>query len=115
MKNVLLVLSGVVGGSVVTMWFIKKNFDYIVSQVKEEKNKHNIMFDTKKDANKVLSGLKDILERYNVVSVADLHDLVGESGSYTDNKYGWTDLKEMKIVKKTNGYMLRMPEVITLN
>lgn len=50
----------------------------------------DIIFETRGDAEKVLSQMDDIVESYDKVSVADLYDLVGITGNYTDCKYGWT-------------------------
>ena len=55
--------------------------------------------------------LDDLIDQYGVVSVADLYDLVGlTSTNYTDNKYGWTDLRHAEVRRDRDGYLLRMPK-----
>ena len=54
-------------------------------------------------------------EAYQVVSVADFYDLVGVSGNYTDNKYGWTDIRNASVIRVRDGYMIKLPKALPLN
>jgi hypothetical protein len=56
--------------------------------------------------------MDDIIERYRMVSVADLFDLVGESCSFTDQKYGWTNLRNAEVVRVRDGYMIKLPKAL---
>ena len=49
------------------------------------------------------------------VSVADFYDLVGVSGNYTDNKYGWTDIRNASVIHVRDGYMIKLPKALPLN
>lgn len=65
---------------------------------------------TKEDAENVLSRLVDVTMQYGEVSVADFYELVGMVSSYVDNKYGWGDLSEARVVRTRNGgYILKLP------
>lgn len=57
----------------------------------------------------------DALATYNCVSVADLYDLVGMTSNYTDNKYGWYDLRTAYIQGVSGGYVIRLPKPVVLN
>ena len=59
--------------------------------------------------------MDDILEKYGMVSVADLYDLVGVTGNYTDNKYGWTNLSNAEIVRVRDGYQIKLPRARVLD
>lgn len=72
-------------------------------------NYDDIILETKTEAEEVLAQMEDILDRYEVVSVGDLYDLVGITGSYTDNKYGWTSLRSADSVRVRDGYLLKLP------
>lgn len=69
---------------------------------------------SREEAQTVLERMNDILEMYEVVSVADLNELVGFPTSYTDQKWGWTFLADAIIRPVREGYMidLRPPETI---
>ena len=75
----------------------------------------DLKFEDRGDADEVLSTLDDLLNRYPSVSVADLNELVGITGRYTDNKYGWTDISQAYIERTRDGYILRMPKAIPLD
>lgn len=72
---------------------------------------HDVLLETRVEAEEVLNTLDDLIDQYGVVSVADLYDLVGlTSTNYTDNKYGWTDLRHAEVRRDRDGYLLRMPK-----
>lgn len=71
---------------------------------------NDIFLDNRGEAEEVLSRMDELLDTYGVVSVADLYDLVGVTGSFTDNKYGWMSLASAKVVPvRGGGYMLKLP------
>lgn len=75
----------------------------------------DIILENRTDAEEVLEGMGDIIERYGVVSVADMYDLVGVACNYTDNKYGWTDLRTARVERdRSGGYLIRLPKALPL-
>lgn len=77
-------------------------------------NYDDIILDSRGEAEDVLSRMDELIETYGQVSVGDLYDLVGISGNYTDNKYGWTNIRNAEPVRVRDGYMLRLPKVTPL-
>ncbi len=75
----------------------------------------DIVLDNRGEAEDVLSRMDELISVYGLVSVADLYDLVGVTGNYTDNKYGWTDIRSASVIKVRDGYMLKLPRVLPLN
>ena len=78
------------------------------------KNVDNILFDSRETAENVLEASKEIINKYGVVTVADMYDLSGLDNPYTGQKYGWVDLKEAKIIRVRQGYELVLPEIIPI-
>lgn len=72
----------------------------------------DIILDTRKEAEEVLDRMDDLIDNYGMVSVADLYDLVGISGNYTDNKYGWTNLRNADVQRIRDGYLLKLPKAL---
>lgn len=68
-----------------------------------------IELDSRAEAEDVLSCLLDILDDYEVVSVADLYELVGIAPTAANFKYGWDNLHAARIEKTGRGFALRMP------
>lgn len=72
----------------------------------------DIILDTRREAEEVLDRMQDLIDTYGMVSVADLYDLVGINGSYTDNKYGWTHLRNADVQRVRDGYLLKLPKAL---
>ena len=75
----------------------------------------DIILDNRAEAEEVLVRMDELIEAYGVASVGDLYDLVGLTGDYTDNKYGWTNLRSAQAVRVRDGYLLKMPKALPLN
>lgn len=69
----------------------------------------DIIIETRGEAEDVLSNLVDLIERYDVVSIADYYDMVGIESNFTDNKYGWTNLRDASVERVRRGYCIRLP------
>jgi hypothetical protein len=68
-----------------------------------------VILESRAEAEEVIARLDELIDVYGMASVADLYDLVGISGQYTDNKYGWTDVRSASHVRVRDGYLLKMP------
>lgn len=75
----------------------------------------DLIFDNRGEAEAVLDRMEEILSMYGLVSVADLYDLVGITERYTDNNYGWTDIRNANIIRVRDGYLLKLPKALPLN
>lgn len=75
----------------------------------------DIVLATRGEAERVIDRLEDSLYEYGTVSVGDLYDLVGVTGSFTDYKYGWTDLRSARAERVRDGYLLRLPRALPLD
>ena len=69
----------------------------------------DIWFENRGDAEIVEDNLNAIMTEYKVVSVADLFELSNQSSDFTDNRFGWTDISNMRIIQSGGGYVLKMP------
>lgn len=75
----------------------------------------DVKVDTRGEAEEVLTRMDELIDTYGVVSVADLYDLVGITGNYTDEKYGWTNLRNAEPIRVRDGYLLKLPKPGPLN
>lgn len=75
----------------------------------------DIILDSRGEAEEVLARMDELMDTYGLVRVADLKDLVGITGSYTDNKYGWTNIRNAEIVHVRNGWMIKMPRAVAID
>ena len=74
-----------------------------------------VILGTRAEAEEVLDALEDMLTQYGLVRVADLYDMVGVSGDPTNNAYGWTSLKNARIVRVKDGYLIEMPKAMPID
>ena len=77
-------------------------------------NHDDIVLESRGEAEEVITRMDELIETYGVVSVADLYDLVGKTCEYTDNKYGWTNIRNAEPIRVRDGWMLRLPKALPL-
>ena len=74
-----------------------------------------IRIDNRGEAEEVLSQMDAIIEKYGMARVTDFYDLVGVTGNYTDNKYGWSNLSTARIVRTSDGgYVIELPRAMPI-
>lgn len=74
-----------------------------------------VIFNSRGEAEDVLSKLSEAIEEYGLVSVGDFYDLCGIHSSYTDNKYGWSNLREAFTERNRDGYIIKLPRPKPIN
>ena len=75
----------------------------------------DIILDTRGEAEEILMRMDELISVYGVASVADFYDLANITGSYTDNKYGWTDIRNASIVRSRDGYIIKLPKALPID
>lgn len=75
----------------------------------------DITLPTKMVAEEALDRMYELLNHYDCVSVADYYAIVGVTSNYTDNDYGWVDLRGAHVMKVSGGYILSLPRPVVLS
>ena len=78
---------------------IRDRFDY-----------DDLEFDSRGEADAVLTGMLETIDQYGVVSVADMYDMADVTAPYTGNRYGWTSLRLAEVVRVRNTYIIKLPK-----
>jgi len=73
-------------------------------------NFDEITLDHRSEAEEVLENLYELIGQYDVATVADLYDMIGTTSDFTDEKWGWTDLRGSGVHKTRYGYLLDLPK-----
>lgn len=68
-----------------------------------------IIVDTRVEGDEVIDNLFELISKYEMATMRDLLSLVGEPHNYTDEDWGWTDLRGARIHKVRDGYLLDLP------
>lgn len=85
-------------------------------QSRQLSNYNNVIIDTRDEARDVLEAMERHIKKYDVVTVADLYDYLGVTGTgFTDRNYGWTDIRTARIVQVPDGYKLRLPRALPID
>lgn len=72
-------------------------------------NRGDFILSSREEAEVVLERMRDIIDKYEVASVADLNELVGFPSNHVDNKWGWVFLDDVPIRQIREGYLLDLP------
>lgn len=68
-----------------------------------------IVLQNRGDAELVIEELRALIEAYGNAKVTNLYSLVGISGAFTDQKYGWTNLTRAQAIQTREGWLLDLP------
>ena len=74
-----------------------------------------VILESRGEAEEVLDRLTYLIEEFEIATVNDLYDLVGITGSFVDEKWGWTDLRSAKAVRVRDGYLLDLPKTVPVD
>lgn len=79
-------------------------------------NFDEILLPDRSSAEDVLSKLTTLIDQYEVASVSSLYSLVDISGSFTDDKWGWTkdEVGQFDFRRIPQGYVLILPPPVEL-
>lgn len=75
----------------------------------------DILFENRGEAEAVLDQMNAVIDRYGVVTVADLYDMADLSAPYTSNRYGWTNIRSADAVRVRDGYILKLPRAMPID
>lgn len=75
----------------------------------------DIIFESRGEAEAVRRQMLDAIDRYGLVTVADMYDMSGLTPPYTSNNYGWTNIRSAEPVRVRDGYVLRLPKATPID
>lgn len=68
-----------------------------------------IILTSRSDGEMVIDELRNLIEAYGSAKVVDLYSLVGITGQWTDQKYGWKNLQRASVQQIREGFLLDLP------
>ena len=69
----------------------------------------DFILSSKEEADLVVERMQDIIDNYEVVTVADLNDLLGLPTNYVDDMWGWLSLGNVQVQQIREGYLINLP------
>ena len=79
-------------------------------QARAAHNFDEIVLETRVEVLAVLDAMAEQITKYGQVSVGTMYDLCNYTASFTDEKWGWSDLSDAQPRRVTGGYLLDMPK-----
>lgn len=73
-------------------------------------NQTDFILASREEAELVLEQMNNIIDQYQIVSVADLNALIGVQSSHVDNKWGWQYLLDVPIRQSREGFIIDLPQ-----
>lgn len=79
-------------------------------QARANHNFGEVILASRGEAEHVLDSLIALIDEYGVATVSDLYDLVGITGNFTDDKWGWYDLRGSAVQRVREGFLINLPQ-----
>ena len=80
---------------------------------RESRARHSfdsVVFANKWEAEDVLAHLVDMILEYGEATVRSFYELSNIEADYTDDRYGWTNLRDAYVDRTRNGYVIVFPQ-----
>lgn len=78
-------------------------------QTRVKESPDALTFTYEEDAKAVRDQMNDLIDGAGRASIADLYAIIKKPSSYTDDNYGWDDLRTATITNTRDGWLLRFP------
>ena len=75
----------------------------------------DFLFPSRGQAEEIVDNLIAVLDQYGTVSVHELKAMIGKTGEFTDQKWGWKNLREAGVARDRDGYRLDLPKLVSLD
>lgn len=81
---------------------------------KKKRDFRELIFETRADAEEVLSSLAELIDVYGQASIADLYSCCDITAEFTEFRYGWTNIAGASVSRVRDGYILNLPKAEVL-
>lgn len=102
---------GSTGSRVSYQNYYKNNDSQISRRASKAPIYDDVFVETKAEAEDILETLDEILDVYGTVSINDLYDVADLTGISTGDNYGWDNLRNARILRAGNGWIIKMPRL----
>ena len=107
--------NSVAGGISYRSYYDRKDEERRYGSTRQARTRYSydeLTFESRGEAEEILERMDELIATYDFVTVADYYDLAGVTCEYTDNKYGWKDIRGADIRRdRDGGYTIKLPSV----
>lgn len=72
-------------------------------------NSFRLFLKEKTDVDRVIDNTKEILNRYSLLSIADVKSLVGMPTTHVDHRRGWITLDDITVEQRLDSFLIIFP------
>lgn len=69
-----------------------------------------LSFETRGEAEAICDEMRNVIETYGFVTIADMYDMAQLTAPHTANKFGWTNISSAEVVRNRDGYIIKLPK-----
>lgn len=96
-------------------YYERKNDRYSSRTRRSTQYLDDIVFESRNEAEDVLTALLEDIDEYGVTTVGNFYDLVGERTNPSDFKWGWETLRNARVDRVREGYIIGLPRPIAVD
>lgn len=78
-------------------------------------NFDEIILGSRAEADGVLENLFNLVNEYDVATVSDLYEMIGQTADFPDERWGWTDMRSSSVSRVKGGYLLDLPRPVYID
>lgn len=71
-------------------------------------------FNSREEAENILFRMEEIVRQYGKISVSDMFDMIGLSCNRIANRYGWKNIRNVRIERTDGGWRINLPTPVRL-
>lgn len=75
----------------------------------------DISFDNRGDAEEIIFRMGEAVERYGYVTLSELYEMAGITCPHTYNNYGWTNVKNARVRRDRDGWIIDLPKPMPID
>lgn len=94
---------------------VRPQRDVLSRESRASHHYNDISFEKRQDAAAVMDALRERIDQYGVATVSFFYDLMGLTGNYIDDGFGWFDLEGYGVERVRNEFYLNLPKPESLN
>ena len=66
---------------------------------------------SRKEAKDILNAMRELIDRYGFVTLAEFYELMGSNSCYLDNHRGWRSLSNARVslTRRHGNYRMKLP------
>jgi hypothetical protein len=68
-----------------------------------------VLLASREEADDLLQAMYEIFDQYNALTVSEFLELAGLPDEYTDQNYGWQNLRDVQVRRVRDGYIIELP------